>query len=94
VSDRIGHGTAVAGVAAAVPDNGIGIAPEYLNRIFGVFERIPGPRHYEGTGIGLAIVRKAATRMGGSVSVESEPGKGSRFCLYLPGRKIQGSQGK
>lgn len=71
-----------------VEDNGIGIAPEYLNRIFGVFERIPGKKQYEGTGIGLAIVRKAAARMGGTVGVESEPGKGSRFWLFLPGRKI------
>ena len=91
---RVRAETSDADVRIWIEDNGIGIAPEYLNRIFGVFERIPGPRHYEGTGIGLAIVRKAATRMGGSVSVESEPGKGSRFCLYLPGRKIQGSQGK
>jgi signal transduction histidine kinase len=71
-----------------IEDNGIGIAPEYHARIFGVFERIPAKRHYEGTGIGLAIVRKAASRMGGTVGVESQPGKGSRFWLFLPGRKI------
>jgi len=71
-----------------IEDNGIGIAPEYLARIFGVFERIPGERPYEGTGIGLAIVRKAVERMGGTVGVESEPGKGSRFWILLPGRKL------
>jgi len=71
-----------------VEDNGIGIAPQYHDRIFGVFERIPGKTPYEGTGIGLAIVRKAAERMGGKVGVVSETGKGSRFWVELPGRKI------
>jgi signal transduction histidine kinase len=71
-----------------VEDNGIGIAREYHERIFGVFERIPTDRAYSGTGIGLAIVRKAAGRMGGSVGVESEPGKGSRFWILLPGRAM------
>lgn len=71
-----------------VEDNGIGIAPEYQNRIFGVFERIPNSKNYAGTGIGLAIVKKAATRMGGTVGVESAPGKGSRFWVLLPGRAI------
>lgn len=71
-----------------VEDNGIGIAPRHHERIFGVFERIPGGKTYEGTGIGLAIVRKAAERMGGKVGVESETGQGSRFWVDLPGRKI------
>jgi signal transduction histidine kinase len=62
-------------------DNGIGIEPEQLKRIFGIFERVS--KDYEGTGIGLAIVRKAAERMGGSVGVESTPGLGSRFWLQL-----------
>jgi signal transduction histidine kinase len=85
---RVWAETSGADVRLWVEDNGIGIAPEYLNRIFGVFERIPGEKTYPGTGIGLAIVRKAATRMGGSAGVESEPGKGSRFWVFLPGRKI------
>jgi signal transduction histidine kinase len=71
-----------------VEDKGIGIAPEYQSRIFGVFERIPGARTYEGTGIGLAIVQKAVERMGGKVGVESELGKGSRFWILLPGMKM------
>jgi signal transduction histidine kinase len=71
-----------------VEDKGIGIAPEYQSRIFGVFERIPGPRTYEGTGIGLAIVQKAVERMGGTVGVESELGKGSRFWILLPSARI------
>ncbi|HZZ56714.1 MAG TPA: ATP-binding protein [Opitutaceae bacterium] len=63
-------------------DNGIGIAPEMHGKIFGIFERLS--RSYEGTGIGLAVVRKAAERMGGRVTLESAPGQGSTFCLELP----------
>jgi len=64
-------------------DNGIGIAPQHFARIFEIFGRVHPERTYEGTGIGLAIVRKAAERMGGSVGVTSEFGKGSRFWLSL-----------
>lgn len=68
-----------------VEDNGIGIAPEHRERIFGLFERLHrGPDSFPGTGIGLAIVRRAMERMGGSVGVESAPGGGSRFFLELP----------
>jgi PAS domain S-box-containing protein len=63
-------------------DNGVGIAPEFKDRVFGMFQRLHD-RSYPGTGIGLAIVRKAVERMGGKVGVESEPGKGSRFWLQL-----------
>jgi two-component system CheB/CheR fusion protein len=62
-------------------DNGIGIAPEYHERIFGMFQQLD--KSYEGTGIGLALVRKVAGRMNGKVGVESELGKGSRFWLEL-----------
>lgn len=62
-------------------DNGIGIPPEMHERIFGMFQRLS--RDYEGTGIGLALVRKVMERMGGSVGVESEGGGGSRFWLEL-----------
>ncbi|HZV36051.1 MAG TPA: ATP-binding protein, partial [Verrucomicrobiae bacterium] len=62
-------------------DNGIGIPQGAHERIFQIFQRLDN--HYEGTGIGLAIVKKAAERMGGSVAVESEPGKGSTFWLEL-----------
>jgi PAS domain S-box-containing protein len=67
-----------------VEDNGIGIAPEHQDRIFGVFERLHRSDAYPGTGIGLAIVRKALERMGGRVGLESKPGKGSRFFLEFP----------
>ena len=84
---HVAGGNKTADVRIWVEDKGIGIAPEYLSRIFGVFERIPGKKACEGTGIGLAIVRKAVARMGGTTGVESEPGKGSRFWINLPGRK-------
>ena len=65
-------------------DNGIGIAQHMQERLFGIFQQLNRPGTYPGTGIGLAIVRKAAERMKGRVGVESEPGKGSRFWLQLP----------
>jgi len=64
-------------------DNGIGIAPENHERIFRLFERIHSAKEYEGTGIGLTIVRKAVERMGAQVGFESEPGKGSNFWIKL-----------
>jgi signal transduction histidine kinase len=62
-------------------DNGIGIPHDAREKIFGIFYQAD-PRH-GGTGIGLAVVRKAAQRMGGAVSVESRLGEGSTFCLEL-----------
>jgi len=67
-----------------VQDNGIGIAQSDLHRIFGIFERVHAEQTYEGTGIGLSIVRKAIERMGGTVGVDSELGKGSKFWFELP----------
>lgn len=66
-----------------VNDEGIGIDPRHQDRIFGVFERLHGDA-YPGTGMGLAIVRKIALRLGGAAGVESEPGRGSRFWIDLP----------
>jgi two-component system CheB/CheR fusion protein len=66
-------------------DNGIGIEPANLTRIFSIFERVHSMQEYEGTGIGLAIVRKNIERMGGTVGVESEPGVGSQFWIQLQG---------
>lgn len=64
-----------------IQDNGIGIPAESQERIFGMFQRLS--TKYEGTGIGLAIVRKAIERLGGRVGLTSEPGKGSTFWIEL-----------
>jgi signal transduction histidine kinase len=64
-------------------DNGIGIAPENHHRIFRFFEQIHPATEYEGTGIGLAIVRKAVERMGAEIGLESALGKGSNFWIQL-----------
>ena len=64
-----------------VQDNGIGIPPDQHERIFAIFQR--ASKDFEGTGIGLAIVKKAIERMGGRVGLESEPGKGSTFWIEL-----------
>ncbi len=68
-----------------VRDNGIGIEPRYQEQIFHVFQRLHSNEEYDGTGIGLATVSEAINRLQGSVSVESEPGKGSTFFVTLPG---------
>jgi signal transduction histidine kinase len=64
-----------------VEDNGIGIAKHAQSRLFGMFQKLD--TKYEGTGIGLAIVRKVVERMGGQVGVVSEPDRGSRFWVEL-----------
>ncbi|MGN6552458.1 MAG: sensor histidine kinase, partial [Verrucomicrobiota bacterium] len=66
-----------------VEDNGIGIAPDDQQRIFGVFQRLHSNQRYPGTGIGLALVQKGLERIGGRVGVESTPGEGSRFWIEL-----------
>jgi signal transduction histidine kinase len=70
-------------VRILVIDNGIGIASEHRERIFNVFERLHNHQAYPGTGVGLAIVRKAIMRMRGHSGVESEPGRGSTFWIEL-----------
>lgn len=67
-----------------VRDNGIGIKPELQVRLFKTFERLHPSGQYEGTGIGLAIVRKAIERMGGQVGVASDGQNGSTFWIELP----------
>jgi len=67
-----------------IEDNGIGFDEKYLDRIFTVFQRLHGKSDYEGTGIGLAVVRKIAERHGGSVTAKSSIGKGATFIITLP----------
>ena len=68
----------------SVQDNGIGFDLARTDKIFGLFERLHGPEDYEGTGVGLAIVRLVMDKHGGRVTVESAPGNGSTFRLMIP----------
>jgi PAS domain S-box-containing protein len=67
-----------------IDDNGIGVPGIYKEKIFGVFQRLHTTEEFPGTGVGLAIVRRAAERMGGTVGVESAPREGSKFWIELP----------
>jgi PAS domain S-box-containing protein len=66
-----------------VEDNGVGIAPEHHDRVFQIFGRVYSEKVFEGTGIGLAVAKKAAERMGGTLGLVSQLGAGSRFYLIL-----------
>lgn len=67
-----------------VRDNGIGVKPEFHERVFEIFKRLESHERYSGTGIGLAICKRIVERYGGKIWVESQFGQGSSFCFTLP----------
>ncbi|MDB6059103.1 MAG: multi-sensor signal transduction histidine kinase [Verrucomicrobiales bacterium] len=81
---RIWAESSASSIRLAIEDNGIGIDPQYHERIFGPFQRLDSLAKYPGTGIGLAIAKKSLERLGGKISVESHFNKGSRFWIELP----------
>jgi PAS domain S-box-containing protein len=72
------------GVRIAVADNGIGFDMKYHDRIFGLFSRLVRQEDFEGTGAGLAIVKKVVEKMGGTITAQSMPGSGATFSVDLP----------
>ena len=74
-------------LAISIKDNGIGIAPEYHKHVFEMFKRLYTDSEYPGSGIGLAICKMIAEKMGGSITLESEQGKGARFEINVPIQK-------
>ena len=76
-----------------VADNGIGIAPEYQEKIFSIFQRLHTSERYDGSGIGLAICRRIVNRFGGAIWVDSSPGEGTSFYFTLQSAHREGSCG-
>ena len=84
------HREGYIGIKTVVEDDGIGMSEDFLHRIFEPFEREQKEetRHISGTGLGMAIVKKYVDFMGGRIEIESQPGRGSRFTVYLPHKKV------
>jgi signal transduction histidine kinase len=71
----------------AIRDNGIGFDMKYHDRMFGLFDRLVRQEEFEGTGAGLAIVKKVVDKMGGRISAQSAPGAGATFFIELSGQE-------
>jgi signal transduction histidine kinase len=73
-----------------VSDNGIGFEQQFAEKVFTIFQRLNTREKYEGTGIGLALCKKIVENHQGHIHVNSEPGKGTTFTIYLPLNKTNG----
>lgn len=80
ISHRAGRGGRI---LLSVQDNGIGIAPEFHERVFGLFQRLHSHESYEGSGIGLALSKRIVANHGGDIRLQSHPGQGSTFTISL-----------
>ena len=80
------------GVGLSIADNGVGFQMKYVGKLFGVFQRLHQSESFEGTGIGLASVRRIVERHGGQVDAWGEPERGARFSFTLPTRAMQEAQ--
>jgi signal transduction histidine kinase len=68
----------------SIADNGIGIAPEYREKAFQIFQRVPTAKKYQESGIGLAICKKIVDGLNGSISIADNPGGGTVFQISIP----------